>query len=234
MKRVYLIAVSALLVLTAALSARQAPSGASQLNADVFSSLKIRNIGPALVTGRVQDVEIDPKNPNVWYVASAFGGLWKTQNRGVTFEAIFPRLGRGRGLQPLLRRRRSEGFERRVARHRRERQPAQRALRHRALQVHRRGQDLESRRPRRTPNTSARSPSTRAIRTSCTWRRRGRCSGPRAAASAASTRRRTAARPGRDRSSSTTRPASRTSCSIRRTRTSCLRARISACGTSAR
>ena len=33
---------------------------------------------------------MDPKNPNVWYVASAFGGLWKTVNRGITFEEIFP------------------------------------------------------------------------------------------------------------------------------------------------
>ena len=91
MKRVHVIVLSALLVLTAALSARQAPSGAGQLNADVFSSLKIRNIGTPLVTGRVQDLEIDPKNPNVWYVAAAFGGLWKTENRGVTFEEIFPK-----------------------------------------------------------------------------------------------------------------------------------------------
>src|SRR5688572_22373123 len=95
MKRVHVIVLSAVLVLTAALTlnARQATSGASQLNADVFSSLTIRNIGTPLVTGRVQDVEIDPKNPNVWYVAAAFGGLWKTSNRGVTFEAIFPRPG---------------------------------------------------------------------------------------------------------------------------------------------
>ncbi|HXG54588.1 MAG TPA: hypothetical protein VNJ03_04350, partial [Vicinamibacterales bacterium] len=44
---------------------------------------------PGLATGRVQDIEIDPKNPSVWYVASAFGGLWKTENRGITFAPIF-------------------------------------------------------------------------------------------------------------------------------------------------
>src|SRR6185369_9119143 len=31
---------------------------------------------------------IDPKNPSIWYVASAFGGVWKTQNRGITFEQL--------------------------------------------------------------------------------------------------------------------------------------------------
>ena len=34
-------------------------------------------------------LDIDPKNPNVWYVASASGGLFKTENRGNTFTSIF-------------------------------------------------------------------------------------------------------------------------------------------------
>ena len=67
----------------------QAPSGADRLTADVLKGLEVRSIGPALVTGRIADLAIDPKNPSVWYVASAFGGLWKTVNRGVTFTPIF-------------------------------------------------------------------------------------------------------------------------------------------------
>jgi photosystem II stability/assembly factor-like uncharacterized protein len=59
------------------------------LNADALKGIAIRSIGPGLVTGRIADIEIDPKNTNVWYVASAFGGLWKTVNRGVTFTPIF-------------------------------------------------------------------------------------------------------------------------------------------------
>ena len=58
-------------------------------------------------------------------------------------------------VHAVLRRRRSEGLERRLARLRRERQPAQRAFRRRRLQVHRRRQDLEARRPARSPSTSA-------------------------------------------------------------------------------
>jgi hypothetical protein len=95
MKRVHFVFVAALVALTAAVVAGQAPSGADRLNADVFSSLKVRSVGPTLVTGRVVDVEIDPKNPGTWYVASAFGGLWKTTNRGITFEQIFPKVGSG-------------------------------------------------------------------------------------------------------------------------------------------
>ena len=56
---------------------------------DELKGLQFRSIGPALATGRIQDVQIDPKNPDVWYVASGFGGLWKTINRGVTFTPVF-------------------------------------------------------------------------------------------------------------------------------------------------
>ena len=59
------------------------------LSADALSALAFRSLPTNVVTGRVQDIEIDPKNPSVWYVATAFGGLWKTVNRGITFEPIF-------------------------------------------------------------------------------------------------------------------------------------------------
>jgi photosystem II stability/assembly factor-like uncharacterized protein len=87
-------AVAALcLAATAATGARpaatQASAPADRLTADVLKGLTFRSIGPVIQTGRVQDIAIDPKNPNVWYVASAFGGLWKTTNRGTTFTPIF-------------------------------------------------------------------------------------------------------------------------------------------------
>src|SRR6266545_7057093 len=61
----------------------------TSLDSQTLKGLELRSLGPALATGRVQDVEIDPKNPSVWYVATAFGGLWKTTNRGITFTPIF-------------------------------------------------------------------------------------------------------------------------------------------------
>src|SRR5262245_5144555 len=62
---------------------------ATRLTADTIKGLELRSIGPSLATGRIQDVAIDPRDPNVWYVASAFGGLWKTSNRGTTFNPVF-------------------------------------------------------------------------------------------------------------------------------------------------
>ena len=86
MKRRILSVTVAAAAACAALLGAQEPAG---FTANALKGLELRSIGPALTTGRVQDVEIDPRNPNVWYVASAFGGLWKTENRGITFAPIF-------------------------------------------------------------------------------------------------------------------------------------------------
>ncbi|TDR23246.1 VPS10 domain-containing protein [Marinicella litoralis] len=56
---------------------------------DPFSGIKLRSIGPALMSGRISDVAIDPNNENIWYVGVASGGVWKTVNSGTTWEPIF-------------------------------------------------------------------------------------------------------------------------------------------------
>ncbi|HTQ81385.1 MAG TPA: glycosyl hydrolase [Thermoanaerobaculia bacterium] len=58
-------------------------------NADTFSGLELRNIGPALTSGRIVDLAVDPKDKRVWYVATAASGVWKTRNAGVTWSPIF-------------------------------------------------------------------------------------------------------------------------------------------------
>ncbi|MEP6832152.1 MAG: glycosyl hydrolase [Gemmatimonas sp.] len=58
-------------------------------DSDAFGALAFRGIGPGLSSGRVADVAVDPRNRSIWYVATASGGLWKTQNRGLTFVPIF-------------------------------------------------------------------------------------------------------------------------------------------------
>jgi photosystem II stability/assembly factor-like uncharacterized protein len=88
MKRQVLVIAAALAMVTGALGAGQ-DAPADRLSADQLKGLELRGIGPSLATGRIADVEIDPKNHNIWYVASAFGGLWKTVNRGVTFTPVF-------------------------------------------------------------------------------------------------------------------------------------------------
>ncbi len=58
-------------------------------SAATFSGLKFRAVGPAFYTGRIADVAINPEDDSEWYVAVGSGGVWKTENAGVTFDPIF-------------------------------------------------------------------------------------------------------------------------------------------------
>jgi photosystem II stability/assembly factor-like uncharacterized protein len=51
--------------------------------------LNFRSIGPAVTSGRISDIAVNPNNPKEYYVAAAYGGVWKTQNAGITFTPIF-------------------------------------------------------------------------------------------------------------------------------------------------
>ena len=53
------------------------------------NALKWRSVGPALTSGRVSDLAINPDNPFEYYVAIASGGVWKTSNWGVDYTPIF-------------------------------------------------------------------------------------------------------------------------------------------------
>lgn len=57
------------------------------------NGLQFRLVGPALTSGRVSDFAVHPKNHDVWYVAAASGGVWKTTNHGTTFSPIFDGYG---------------------------------------------------------------------------------------------------------------------------------------------
>ncbi len=56
-----------------------------------WSNLSWRSIGPANMGGRVADVEGVPGDPNVVYVATGSGGIFKTTNGGVSWTPIFDR-----------------------------------------------------------------------------------------------------------------------------------------------
>ncbi|MAO71791.1 MAG: glycosyl hydrolase [Flavobacteriales bacterium] len=58
-------------------------------NSSVYSGLKFRSIGPALMSGRISDIVIHPENENLWYVTAGSGGVWKTENSGTTWKSIF-------------------------------------------------------------------------------------------------------------------------------------------------
>jgi photosystem II stability/assembly factor-like uncharacterized protein len=59
------------------------------LTDEMLRGIVVRSLGPGLVTGRIADIAIDPGDPSTWYIATAFGGLWKTTNRGASFTPLF-------------------------------------------------------------------------------------------------------------------------------------------------
>ena len=64
-------------------------AGHSESVEEAIKGLKMRSIGPAMMGGRIADIAIHPKRPHQWYVAVGSGGVWKTDNAGVTWTPIF-------------------------------------------------------------------------------------------------------------------------------------------------
>lgn len=54
-----------------------------------FKNLKPRNIGPAGMSGRVTSIDAINTNPDVIYLGTASGGVWKTENAGASWKPIF-------------------------------------------------------------------------------------------------------------------------------------------------
>ncbi|HRS02151.1 MAG TPA: glycosyl hydrolase [Bacteroidota bacterium] len=63
------------------------------LTSATIQDLKLRLVGPGVISGRISDLAVDPNNHSIMYVAVASGGVWKTTNAGITFEPIFDDAG---------------------------------------------------------------------------------------------------------------------------------------------
>ena len=65
------------------------PPDSTKFTTGLLSGLKLRAIGPALTSGRVADIAIDPSDKRTWYVGAAAGGVWKSTNGGISFSPVF-------------------------------------------------------------------------------------------------------------------------------------------------
>ena len=63
------------------------------LKSTTFNGLQFRSVGPALTSGRISDLAVNPKNTAEYFVAVASGGVWKTTNAGITFKPVFDKQG---------------------------------------------------------------------------------------------------------------------------------------------
>ena len=56
---------------------------------DYYGDMTARQIGPAVMSGRISDMENHPTDPMIIYTGTAGGGVWKSNNAGTTFRPIF-------------------------------------------------------------------------------------------------------------------------------------------------
>lgn len=76
--------------LTASLLALLAsPPLAAQNLESALSALTYREIGPALMGGRISDLAVVESKPQHFFLGTASGGLWKTENHGTSWTPLF-------------------------------------------------------------------------------------------------------------------------------------------------
>ena len=54
-----------------------------------FSTVSFRGIGPTAQGGRYVEYAVVEATPQIFYAATGSGGLWKTENHGLTWASIF-------------------------------------------------------------------------------------------------------------------------------------------------
>ena len=59
----------------------------------IFRDYPVRSIGPVVQGGRVSDLAVNQNNVHEYYVAFASGGIFRTEDNGITFDPIFDEQG---------------------------------------------------------------------------------------------------------------------------------------------
>ena len=102
MKKKYISLILTSLVLTPAFTQKasvkgsnnsKVVGGADSLIKPILNQVNFRMIGPATTSGRIVDIAVNPINSSEYYLAAAYGGVWKTSNAGITYKPIFDNYG---------------------------------------------------------------------------------------------------------------------------------------------
>ncbi|MCH2463391.1 MAG: glycosyl hydrolase, partial [Gemmatimonadetes bacterium] len=79
-----------ILLLTTVLGAVSVADARAQADLETtVSHLQFRSIGPARMGGRIADLAVVEAKPQVFYVGTASGGVWKTVNHGTSWTPLF-------------------------------------------------------------------------------------------------------------------------------------------------
>ena len=71
------------------------PLTAQDFKMDLVQDMKPRNIGPGGMSGRVTAIDVVLTNPDIMYVGTASGGLWKSTSGGIKWKPIFDKESTG-------------------------------------------------------------------------------------------------------------------------------------------
>lgn len=66
-----------------------AGAGRAEVDPTLLAGMKARSIGPAGMSGRVAAIDAWEADPNLVYVGAATGGVWKSENGGLTWKPVF-------------------------------------------------------------------------------------------------------------------------------------------------
>jgi len=83
----------AVLALGIVLGAGGAVLAQAQVTADDFNQFNWRWVGPVNFSGRITEFAVPLGQTQVYYVLTASGGLWKTEDAGTHFEPLFEKYG---------------------------------------------------------------------------------------------------------------------------------------------
>ena len=78
-----------LLLCAAAAALAPSPASAQTTLETAISHLQYRELGPALMGGRIADLDVVESKPQVFYIATGTGGVWRTDNHGTSWTPLF-------------------------------------------------------------------------------------------------------------------------------------------------
>lgn len=86
---VKMMAISAVMALSCGFSNQVVAKVKEESKPHPLANIPLRNIGPAMISGRISDFAFKPGKKHEFYVATSSGNLWKTSNNTITWEPIF-------------------------------------------------------------------------------------------------------------------------------------------------
>ncbi|MAV80450.1 MAG: hypothetical protein CMD12_00485, partial [Flavobacteriales bacterium] len=65
------------------------PTNSQQFNTEWLKETAPRNIGPGGMSGRITTIDVVLSDPNIIYIGTASGGVWKSNSAGIKWDPIF-------------------------------------------------------------------------------------------------------------------------------------------------